>query len=375
MRTIKILMILAFSASILIAQGKGYTKTIKAQKGAWLEVHLNPGDVVIKAGKDGEIVISAKDLSKEEIENIYIDESDNRIRFEFDSDWGWSNNTKFTFIVPTYLHLNINTTGGDINVQDNMIGEVTVKTSGGDVDVNVVQGRLSVNTSGGDIRVAKSIGDMSLNTSGGDIDVGEILGENATVNTMGGDITIKYSEASLNSRTMGGDIRIGDVGGNAKATTMGGDIRLENVSGSVSMETYGGDLQLMSATGKVQADTKGGDIKLKNVKGSVSAKTSGGEIYAELYPDGEQDSYLKSSGGDIELRVPESKGISVEAFIRIRGPKDNRKDYKIKSEITGESWEYKRGERNVKAEFNINGGGFRVQIETVNSNIVIDKIK
>ncbi len=374
MKTIKIISLLLLVSAVLFAQDRNYTRTVKVSKGATLEVSLNPGDIVVKTGKDDEVIITAKGLPSDEFDNVEVEERGNSIYVDFDSGWGWSGELKFTFTVPSSLHLNLSTSGGDIDIKDELVGEVSVKTSGGDISVGTVQGRLSANTSGGDIAVDKSAGDMTLNTSGGDIAVGEILGKTANVKTMGGDITIKFSEASLNARTMGGDINIGDVGGNAKATTMGGDIELQNVSGSVMMETYGGDLTLMSATGKVEADTKGGDIDLRNVKGSLSAKTAGGDIYAELYPNGGESTYLKSSGGDIELKLPSSAKVSIDAEVRIRGSWRNHDECVIKSDFTDQLWKSGKDKKDLEAKFDINGGGQKIRIETINSNIYINEM-
>jgi DUF4097 and DUF4098 domain-containing protein YvlB len=376
MKTLRIISVLIITAALINAQDANLSKTIPVGKGTRLDVSLNPGNIIIKTGKDDEVIMSAQGIDKEEFDEIEIHERDNRVSIRFDADWGSSNSIKFTFIVPTSLHLQLQTSGGDIELKDNLLGEVSVRTSGGDVAVGTVQGRLQVNTSGGDISVTKSVGDMTLNTSGGDIDVGEIFGENAGITTMGGDISIEYSEASLNAKTFGGDIKIGDVGGNATAVTMGGDIELQNVSGSVLMETYGGDLTLLSASGKVSADTKGGDIKLYQVKGNLSAKTSGGEIYAELYPLDEGETYLKSSGGDIELRLPESSKVSIDAEIRLRGSRKRQsKNYSIASDFLTKPVNSSKGDKEITAEYSLNGGGQKIIIETINSNIRINKLK
>ena len=376
MKTLKIIAVLVIAAGALVAQNGNLTKTITVGKGTILDVSINPGDIEVKTGKDDQIIMSAQGIDKSEFDGIDIQERDNRVSIRFDADWGSSNSIKFTFIVPSSLHLQLQTSGGDIEVKDNLTGEVTLRTSGGDVKVGTIRGSLQVGTSGGDISVVKSVGELSLNTSGGDIDVGDVLGENASMQTMGGDITIKYSEASLNVKTFGGDIKIGDVGGNASAVTMGGDIKFENVSGSVSMETYGGDLKLLSASGKVDADTKGGDIKLFKVSGSISAKTSGGDIYAELTPSVDGASFLKSSGGDIELKIPASAKVSIDAEIRLRGSERRRdKDLAITSDFMTKPVKSDKGGKEITAEYLLNNGGHKITVETINSNIKINKLK
>lgn len=128
--------------------------------------------------------------------------------------------------------LHLTTMGGPIKLTNSDV-DGAVKTMGGKALVEDVFGDVKVTSMGGEVtrrRVTRSngtsIGDqVNVDTMGGDIDVQDApLG--ADVHTMGGDITIDSAREFVKAKTMGGDIRIGEVDGWVKATTMAGDIRV-----------------------------------------------------------------------------------------------------------------------------------------------------
>ncbi|HEY5615448.1 MAG TPA: DUF4097 family beta strand repeat-containing protein, partial [Bacteroidota bacterium] len=121
--------------------------------------------------------------------------------------------------------------------------------------------------------------------------------------------------------------------------------------------------------------TSGGDIILENITGSIDAKTSGGDIRAELIPSGKGSSELVSAGGDIKLYIPENAKATIEAIIRVDsrwGRSRSRRDkYEVKSDFKSDT--YDDGEDDIRATYILNGGGERITLETVNSNIEIRK--
>ena len=165
------------------------------------------------------------------------------------------------------------------------------------------------------------------------------------------------------------------MGGNADVVTFGGNISLKNVSGSATMNTLGGNLVLESATGKVKAETKGGNVVLKDVRGSVYATTAGGNIDVELIPSGKGESYLKTAGGDIKLKIPSSAKATIEAVIEIQGRWDKALDkYKIESDFDAAVNEVRKDDDEIYAKYILNGGGENIKLETVNSDIKIEKL-
>lgn len=351
------------------------TKSFSVKSGGELIVSVNPGDISVSTWDKDEVYVIVKGLDEDELDEVEMEQFGNRVSVRYSSDWGWSDDGKFLINIPINFHVKCNTTGGDIEIKGNVVGRVAVRTSGGDINTGNVQGELDVSTSGGDIRIGDVNGKLSVDTQGGDIRIGVVKGKPARVNTMGGDIDIKSVESDLSAKTYGGDITTDFVGGNADVTTYGGDLKLRNVTGSARMETYGGDIILDGSEGRVDVETKGGDIKLTNIKGIIDAKTSAGDIQADLIPSGKGDSYLSSAHGKVDLRIPSSAKVTIEAIIKIRGGgwrSYDEDDYDIRSDF--KSTTYNKDDGDIIATYEINGGGQKIKIRTVNSDIRIRKM-
>lgn len=167
--------------------------------------------------------------------------------------------------------------------------QVEVKTSGGNLEIEQLQGAVTGTTSGGDIHVGNVNGNVRMRTSGGNIVASDIDGE-------------------LRIETSGGDIRAA-VDGRIRAVTSGGNI----------------DVQLLGANRGVEISTSGGNILLhlpRNVTGVLNASTSGGSVVSDLpvatvatasarisrklsgtINGGGEPIEAHTSGGDIQLRA------------------------------------------------------------------------
>ena len=354
-------------------QSKDLTKTFDVEKGTELIAQINPGDITINTWESNQVKVTVKGLRASEYDDVSMEMRNNRLIVEYDESSG-TDDAEFFFTVPTNFHMKLNSTGGNITITDKIIGKVSVNTAGGDIKTGDVQGTLSCKTMGGDVKLGNINGELNASTNGGDIKVGNVTGKSANVTTMGGDITVKNTEGAFTATTYGGDIKIGDVGDNAKAVTYGGEIRFGNVSGSVTMETYGGDLSLESARGSVNADTKGGDITLMNIVGSVEAKTAGGDVSIELTPSESGNSSIKTSGGDIELIIPEDAKLTVEAEIRLHGNARGETDkYTISSDFLNLDSQISEDGKWIRLNYTLNGGGHKINMKTTMSNIKIIK--
>jgi len=362
--------------NIVLAKGNqsiDLTKTFDVNKGTELAARINPGDIIVETWETNQVKVTVNGLSASDNDDVTMELRNNRLVVEYEESSG-SNDVVFIFTVPTNFQMNLSTTGGDVKINDKILGRVSINTAGGDIKTQDMQGTLACKTMGGDVKLGNISGELNASTHGGDINVGSVSGKSASVTTMGGDITVKNTEGAFTATTYGGDIKIGDVGENAKAVTYGGEVRFGNVSGSVSMETYGGDLFLESANGNVNAETKGGDINLKNIVGSVDAKTAGGDVSIELTPSESGSSSIKSSGGNIELKIPEDAKIDIEAEIRLQGNARGKTDkYKISSDLFSVNSELSDDGKWIRLNYSLNGGGHKISLKTTMSNIIINK--
>jgi len=353
-------------------RGETRSQTFQVNKGGTLEVSVSSGDLYVAPWEKSEVSVKAEGIDSDEVENLKMTQAGNNVRVSFHPEWG-SRHLRFTFNIPVDYNTDLHTSGGDIHMEGTFRGVIQGSTSGGDIRLGDVDGRVDMSTSGGDIIAGKVTGPLSLRTSGGDIQMSDSSGD-VDVSTSGGSINIGNVGKTLSARTAGGDIVIGNVGGQATISTAGGGIRVGKVTGSVTMKTAGGDIELRGGSGLIRAKTAGGDMDLKDLTGSVEGSTAGGDIAAELRPSGTGRSRLSSSGGDVVLYIPANAKANIDALIDILGLK--QKDaYDISSDFKPATYEKKRDEKEIHATFNLNGGGETIELETVNGNIEVRQLR
>lgn len=181
-----------------------------------------------------------------------------------------------------------------------------------------------------------------IETSGGDITAKNITG-GFRFDTSGGDINALSLNGRLNAETSGGDIKIDNHKGTMNVSTSGGDIICKNVEGDVKCETSGGDIELDVKDGRIECKTSGGDIRISysGANKGIKGETSGGTIRAKLPSDFKANVHLKTSGGNIQNNI------------------NNTRSSKIKrSELIAE----------------YNGGGATFSLHTSGGNIIVDQI-
>ena len=376
-----ILFVVAFAlvaATTVFAGRTTETRSFKVKKGGQLIVDVeNAGaDIVIRAWDKNEVLVQVDGIREEEIEELEMEERGNTVSVEYYGDrdgWGHhSRHLRFIINVPAKFNLDLATSGGDVTIEDKIIGTVEAATSGGDVEVEDIDGTAELRTSGGDISARNVKGEARMVTAGGDIEVGDVDGE-LQAKTAGGDIKVGRVTKNLEARTAGGDIIAEDVGGNVSASTAGGDIRIGKAEGEASLKTAGGDIEIMSAKGEITAKTAGGDVELEGIVGSVDGATAGGDIVVELTPQGSRGSSLETRGGDVTLYIDSRAKVTIEAEIRIRGHYDDEDDYEISSDF--DAADKKSDSKHKYMRIELNGGGPRITLDTVNGDIEIRKLK
>ncbi|NWF90132.1 MAG: DUF4097 family beta strand repeat protein [Ignavibacteriaceae bacterium] len=354
--------------SIGVSQEK-ITKNFNVKKGDNLSVKVS-GDVKVESWSKDEVYIEVIGLDQEDVEDLRMKQEGNTISIQLKSHDG---EASFYIKTPEHFNLDIKTSGGNLSCSGKFTGNITGTTAGGDVMVQPsVNGNAILTTAGGDINVGDVTGEVKLTTAGGDIGAGK-LGGDGKLTTAGGNILVISVEKSITLSTAGGDIRINNVGGEVKASTSGGDISVGTVKGAAKLSTSGGDIKLSGANGRISTNTSGGDIKLENLIGSVSANTSGGEVYVELTPDGNDESNLSSSGGKINLLVPQNSKATIEALIEVDSKRD-LKTYKVNSDFKFDRYSVDEDDMKIRGRIILNGGGHLIKLNTVNSNIEIRKL-
>ncbi|MBD3288989.1 DUF4097 family beta strand repeat protein [candidate division KSB1 bacterium] len=154
--------------------------------------------------------------------------------------------------------------------------------------------------------------DLDVNTSGGSIEVSDIEGH-VDVNTSGGYIKLGSIGGKVDAKTSGGSISLRGSEGTALLKSSGGSIDIGNVDGDVTAKTSGGTISVDGAKGNADVSTSGGGLNLANIRGNVNGSTSGGSITAELLGKLDRDCTLKTSGGGINVYLNKNIEVTIDA--------------------------------------------------------------
>jgi len=159
---------------------------------------------------------------------------------------------------------------------------------------------------------------VDLNTSGGSIDV-EDLERDAKLRTSGGSVEVERLKGKVDAGTSGGGIKLFSVTGDIEANTSGGSIRIDGAGGKVHAETSGGGIETRFAAGNARGgelETSGGGVSVyldPAVNLTLDAATSGGSVKSALPITGPVESDRSSVRGTIgkggeTLRIRSSGG-------------------------------------------------------------------
>lgn len=234
---------------------------------------------------------------------------------------------QFEIVVPRNYTLDLKTEDEEISVMD-IIGDVSVHTTGAGLRLQNITGRIDGKTSGGNINLKAFEGDAALRTSGG---------------------TITLEEGT------------GDV----KAKTSGGNIKVTDVMGAVNGETSGGNVTLRACKGGADVKTAGGSIEVEN-NGPVLAKTSGGSIRCQLEEVISSQNLLldlETTGGSINVSLAPDIVATVDA--KVLGGSVTT-EFPVAAETAGVV-------KPDQLQGTINGGGSLLKLFSVGGNVILRK--
>ena len=362
--------LLLFANSVFAQQDVEKSFSVKSDDN--LNLSTSMGNITIDTWDKNEVNIIAKNILESELNLLSMNKNGNSVEIIFKGDD--SDEVEFELMIPSELNLKLSTGGGNIELKSDLEGMIDASTAGGNISTKNINGNTDISTAGGNIKVGDVNNNADISTAGGNIKVGNITGT-ADISTAGGNINVSSVSNSADISTAGGNISIGNIDGNADVSTAGGNISVDKVSGSAEISTAGGNIKLDGATGTVEANTGAGNIKLKNIKGSVEANTGAGNIYAELIPEGNNNSELNSGVGDITLKVPETAGVTIVATIQVLMWSGDESDLdNINSDFTPTKIDRRKGRKQIEVTYELNGGGNIIELNVALGNINIQKL-
>ncbi|HEX4641040.1 MAG TPA: DUF4097 family beta strand repeat-containing protein [Chthoniobacterales bacterium] len=181
---------------------------------------------------------------------------------------------------------------------------------------------------------------------------------------------------NLDLRTVG-SARIADLEGTVKAVMRGGSIQFHNVTGPVKTRTDGGSVTLHDIGGDLEATANGGSVSVGRINGkamvranggsvsideatdAIDAKAAGGSVAAYISKQPHGDSKLIAEAGNVELRLPESIAVNIDAACSAGRLSS---DFSLLGHADNEHW---RG--------TLNGGGPLLMVRASAGNIYLRK--
>jgi DUF4097 and DUF4098 domain-containing protein YvlB len=181
--------------------------------------------------------------------------------------------------------------------------DVDLKTAGGNIRVDEMDGNAVAHTSSGSIDLPAVTGRVEARNAGGNISIGE-AGANVNAQTTSGSILMKKAKGKVELSNAGGNIRVDEAGGDVAAQTTSGSVNVGSVNGrSVRIRNAGGNIAIGEAVGDVWVETTSGSISVKKANGKVDARDAGGDISI-----GEAgDIWAETTSGSISVKKANGK--------------------------------------------------------------------
>ena len=356
---------------LMLAVGVGAEETfereVPAQEGGLIEFDLDAGGSINMTGwdKDSVWVLATVSGRDDDIIQVTVDERDGRVLVK--SKFTERRRQKETYIdievrVPSVFNLKVKSMGGGLHV-DGVEGTFSGTTMGGRIQLNNIKGELDLQTMGGRIELTNSDVDGKVTTMGGEALVEDVFGD-VKVTSMGGEVT-RRRVTRTNGDSIGEEVHI---------DTMGGDIDVSDAPRGAEVHTMGGDITIDSVREYVKAETMGGDIEISEVDGWVKATTMAGDVKVRVI--GNHDVELQSMHGEVRLVIPEGDDLDID--VELAYTKNSKRNYSIISDFPiniqeTDDWEYDHGSPRKTIHGTSSGGGNRIVIRTVNGNVYLTR--
>jgi hypothetical protein len=120
-------------------------------------------------------------------------------------------------------------------------------------------------------------------------------------------------EGWAKARVVGGSLQLGKVRERVSARTTGGSFTAGDLGGELDVESRGGSVSAGRVNGKVRAVAEGGSVSITEAIDSVDARAAGGSVTAYISKQPASDSRLIAEAGNVDLRLPASIAIALNA--------------------------------------------------------------
>lgn len=237
--------------------------------------------------------------------------------------------------------LSLASSSGDIKAQMDIILEKDFKaqTSSGDISIpNVKAATASINSSSGNVKIetvstdsGQIKGDLTIKTTSGDIYSGHLVG-NIVLGSSSGDITVKQLTGETDIRSNSGFVKSETITGDTQITTISGDIAVQCIDGSAKVEASSGEVRIGAGSGERTVKTNSGDILLEDMNGVWNVEATSGTVWIKA---SKGNGEIETASGDITLEIGELTGDlninSTSGFAKVKLSPDSSFDFSAKT--------------------------------------------
>jgi DUF4097 and DUF4098 domain-containing protein YvlB len=126
-----------------------------------------------------------------------------------------------------------------------------------------------------------------------------------------GDQIIEGTHGNVDTQTGSGDVRLSNLTGEIHLQTGSGNIRARQISGTVRGGTGSGDVEVEeAASGDVDLHTGSGNITARGVQGGFRGETGSGDVTAEGTPSGAWE--IHTGSGNVHVKLPSNAAFDAD---------------------------------------------------------------
>jgi hypothetical protein len=261
--TLVIALVVFFASTMAFAstpQGN-FERTLQVNGPVDLEVLTHSGDVTVRAGSSGSVVIRGK---------IYVGDH-------------WLMGNRQADVHEIEQHPPIRQDGNNIHIEYVNMRNISV-----DYEISV-----PANTT---VRTRSGSGDQTIEGTHGNVDT----------QTGSGDVKLASLKGEIRLQTGSGNIRARQVSGTVKGGTGSGDVEIEETSsGDVDLHTGSGNITARGVQGGFHGETGSGDVTADGTQsGSWEIHTGSGNVHVRLPSNAAFDADISTSSGTVDVGEP-----------------------------------------------------------------------
>jgi DUF4097 and DUF4098 domain-containing protein YvlB len=239
-----------------------FEKTFSVSGPVDLEVLSRSGDITVRAGSGGSVVVKGK---------IYVSDR-------------WFTGSREGDVHAIEQNPPVRQDGNSIHID-----HVNEKDISLDYEITVPAATAIRTRSGsGDQTISGTHGNVDLQTGSGDVKLDQITGE-------------------IHIETGSGNLRAQSIQGSVRGSTGSGDVEIEETgsSGDVDMRTGSGNLTARKVHGTFRGETGSGDVTAEgDMTGPWEIRTGSGNAHVRLPSNAAFEANLSTSSGSLEVNAP-----------------------------------------------------------------------